>query len=358
MSQPWRSVAAGLALLLVGCASEHPSEHLFRDYQQRLANILEIDEPEATQNSDGYLLPRREQRLKPLTDFRISAWDYLQTYECSLNLLISERNSSLGKVMPATRRLAYETSLIIELRLCIEKLAQSPEADKPLIDELSAVLVPKKRELKRALWNAKFAGPEFEKFASLASAPLDPADLEPMRIASQALDELYRLSLQVQRIQAEEHDVALTAEAIETPLHRLATQQSLGRWQQSVWLVVRALPLASALLMSDEAQSRLCPQGVATKKARYLQNVFHKHFVAKLQPYLSQLERQGLATIEKIDQLLQLHQPTPDDPLVIYLEKLKELLNAPHQPSFDNVVQEHVVAWQQLFRGCGMSPAR
>src|SRR6056300_1286708 len=134
-----------LALVLVGCNSDEATS-LVERYANRTSNAIGVDiDLELKSASELYspLAPRRE-RLAAVPEIREGLLDLLDLRQCDLMQLVSERNTSLGRVAKPSQRLIYELKILPELNRCIATLADEPEQQ-----ELSAKLA-QYRDTKRA----------------------------------------------------------------------------------------------------------------------------------------------------------------------------------------------------------------
>ncbi len=336
---------------------------MFTDYQQRLANVTQVDIAPIAQRPPPELLletlPRRRQRVLPLSEIRIGVWDYLQIVECRLNQLVSQRNSSLGKVMPASQRLVYETRLVYELHRCLVVLRADVSPDTKLIRELEQALAIKRSELHLVAWNALVGAAEFESLTSLAANPLQPAELEPLVISRQALDDLLRIALAVKNTRdTPGAEPGFDATQLEDNLQLINTQQSIGRLLRSIKLASDELWLASNILEQASEQNLLCPAGKRTQQADYLQNVFSKYYIGRVQPYLGMLSQEGRRLLESTDRLLALYRPAfPESFQSWHTNTLDLHSEAGAWQHFQSAIHNHTQAWQRLLKTCGMQPA-
>ena len=98
-----------LVCLLSACGEPTIEDH-YDEYLTRLARVLDQDLPDWQVNSQNYLqqrYPGPKERQWQATDTRVGVFDFLALDDCNLMTLVSERNSSLGKVMSATSILNY-----------------------------------------------------------------------------------------------------------------------------------------------------------------------------------------------------------------------------------------------------------
>ena len=92
-----------IVVLLSGCGPPQAEDVLY-DYSERVHNALELDAPSDYQHSLPTYPRRRDLRLEQ-SDLRIGLLDLVSLDRCGLEKLVAERNSALGKVMPASQQL-------------------------------------------------------------------------------------------------------------------------------------------------------------------------------------------------------------------------------------------------------------
>lgn len=311
------------------------------DYLQRLNNVLEGDTAAApAEPAAAYPRPRHRQ-LEP-GEIRIGLLEFFDLDRCGLQRLVGERNSGLGRVMPPSRRLAYEMDF---LRLAAACRDSSAGADA----EWDAIIAQKERDLPLVWWNATFGSEEFAELFTGATAPL-PLETTGNAAALEALHYLSGLH----------HDLRSAAPAVEVfekHLQQLQTQAYGDRLLRSAALLSRYLNAAADALEERQARRPVCLNGTPTPRARALQTVFGKFYVGGIQPYLAQVHRGGDRFLGALDRLYTAQQaPVPQTYAAFYRTQL-----APNAPEgtwsrFEAAIQRHTSAWQTVLSHCGMSP--
>ena len=113
-------------LNLSACKPADEGLALQDDYLQRLSTALDVPaaEPFNPDSLTRYRLPERRERLLDIPEVRISLLELLvDVRRCpELQQLISQRNSSLGKQLTASSRLAYEGDLLRATEACMAHL--------------------------------------------------------------------------------------------------------------------------------------------------------------------------------------------------------------------------------------------
>ncbi len=149
-------------MLLSGCG-EGSVQRALDDYAAAVAAALpDTAASTVTKPSSTPRYPDRRELRLTVPDLMIGFGDFLEiTNRCGLGPMVAERNSAMGKLMPDSRRLAYEQTLYARLADCRDQPSQSEDPEVAVFAHRLAAIVERKRaELPRVYWNATFAGPE------------------------------------------------------------------------------------------------------------------------------------------------------------------------------------------------------
>ena len=148
-----------MMVLVVGCDSSHSLQNHLQDYQQRMANVLEVESPDNLTISLPPYPALRELKLDiPATTIKLFEFYTLQ--HCELYSLIAERNTSLGNLQLPSTRYLYERHLLDALRQCLmdttdtklrEKLTSWEQTKTQQMPMVWADLIQLSSELKRGL---------------------------------------------------------------------------------------------------------------------------------------------------------------------------------------------------------------
>ncbi len=135
-------------------------------YADSLSSIL--GQPVAPFSSSLENYPRKRAVQVKLQETRIGFFDMFDYDGCGLSDLLAQRNSILGRVMPASERLLYEWRFFNEAGSCLAGIDSSNE---PLAyQNLNEYKALKRENLLPAFWNATFAAEEFQRCFSLSDA--------------------------------------------------------------------------------------------------------------------------------------------------------------------------------------------
>src|SRR3990167_720953 len=273
---------------LCACSPGDSGLALQDDYLQRLSNALDEPRPESFDSAElpRYRMPPRRERLIAIAEVRISLLDLLiDVHRCpALQQQISQRNSSLGKQLTPSSRLAYEGDLLRGLDACAAHMRGSD--DPALSQTLETLAAAKRQQLPAVYWNALNGSAEVERYLRFAETAL-PAAASEDNAALEALAQLVEIgSALPERLPP----AAAQLDALFFALH--ASDQG-GQLITSLASLTHSLEQGSQLLESRQQRRPLCPTGQATARARIVQNIFVKYYAGSLQPYLAQVHRRG-----------------------------------------------------------------
>ena len=219
--------------------------------------------------------------------------DYLRTTPCELHSLISEHNSSLGKLSSATTRLVYDVNFINASDRCVTRLSAShPE----LAGQLQREADRKRAQLPDQLRAALLYGPEFTQFwraqSSLGQYPETlQSDLEPAFKA--LLHDATAIST-----------LAFTGTASDLDLALAALRSAEGGLLLKGWLdVAHQMQAANAVIDTFLAKRPLCYNNQSNPRALRLKPLVENVYVGQLQPMTAALNRRTHALLPLIEAL-------------------------------------------------------
>ncbi len=343
------------ALLLVACTDDRP-ERLLQDYHNRVARALDA-EPAQTRVPPAAVLPGHRHRQRAVEPVSISFWQYLQTWRCDAHALISERNSILGRVQQPSRRLYHDIRVINALERCAAQLEESGDViEATRAQRLRELALDKRRQLPDVLWNAVFASTEFSDFASAATSPLPLDPRLRLDSARQALQYLRELQLGL----LDAGDGALPEPGItelEHHLQQLAASRAGGALASSLHLLAAELNAVALTLERAQDERPICPQGRPTPRGRILRTVFDQGHAVALGPYLSAVDRGGMAMAEPLAALLEAGDAGRHPE---FERHLGEQLIPGHPGGtwevYRRAMERHTEAWQQVLGSCQLLP--
>lgn len=333
--------------LLAACGGYDDSDELLLDYQQQLADTLEVEraEPKSPDNIGAF--PDQGERLFEIPELREGLLDIYALRECRITSLVARRNNQLGRVAAPSQRWLYELELWRRLYDCWHSEVPESLAERDR-ERLQRLIETKTDQLPRASWNALFGSSEWVGSFSRASSPLAPGEEIPLSSSLEALNYL-RLGARHQF----DPDWQADSSILEGHLQTLQREPLSARILRSLMLTRRRLEEANAILDASLDSSDACHPRTGNVDIDRLQEIFQRQFVAEIRPYLNELTYTARTWLEAIDALLEAHKvsrPAIDD----YRHNWLSLHNpeAPW-PRFQRSTRGHEERWQRIRQTCG-----
>lgn len=333
-----KSIVLGLLLLLAsvlnGCDRRFAPQDLFEAYISDLnrSAYLDIDEDSEVKLT---ALPELRVRQLELSQFDVGLLDFLSLQQCEVGALAGQRNSILGRVMPASQRLIYELDMIRAIDLCeIENI--------DLRTKLQHIAQVKTNELPKVLSNLLWAGEETHVFFSLANGylPIAPNEshYQDLIVALQHLSDFNDHLANVPHI---------SSAAIEADMKAVYESRYLGK------LLFSVSNLENYLRRVGQAVDTLSDsQDICGAPLTFLKKQFQRHYVDILQPYMARVNHVAYQVLPLINKLASsspigsiqwqafIRQFSLDDDRSIWLRYLQ-------------ASRFHGQAWSRLFSHCG-----
>lgn len=335
---------------LAACQPADDGLDLQADYLQRLNTALEGDGVAAFDRDrlPRYRMPARRERLIDIPEVRIGLLDLLlDVRRCpALQQQISQRNSSLGKQLQPSSRLAYEGDLLRALDDCRATVAGGG-TDK-LRDLLDQLAQQKRAQLPAVFWNALNGSPEVERYLRFADQAL-PAAAGADDPALDALEQLATLGHGLPQ------SLPPSAPELDPLFFALHSSPQGGQLITSLASLGHTLNRASELLEDRQARRPVCPLGRATPRGQILQNIFVKFYAGALQPYLALVDQRGQRWSSSLRHLSQVPRVPPATRRYLLALAAEE-----HSlwSDFRLATARHVRAWQQTLRSCALAPGQ
>ncbi|MCA1769285.1 MAG: DUF3080 domain-containing protein [Halomonas sp.] len=234
-------LVAGLSGLLTACGNDGDSNTLLIDYQRDLAQRLDLTPPSPASPSNIGAFPEQRERLVSIPETREGLLNVFALRECHITTLVAERNSTLGRVAPASQLWRYELTLWQRLTDCLasEVPKHLAEADR---DRLQRLTTTKSEQLPRAAWNGLFGSDEWAGSFSRVSSPLPVDALSPPEAQLQSLGYLRALMTT-----AEKDSPPPDLEALEGHLRALNQRPYTAELLRTLTLATQRLEEASDL---------------------------------------------------------------------------------------------------------------
>ncbi len=339
------------SLLLVACGTDEATS-LVERYASRTSNAIDTDialqlKPAAELYNP--LSPRRE-RLAEVPEIREGLLDLIDLRHCNLMQLVSERNTSLGRVAKPSQRLIYELKILPELNRCLSALGDDEEKSE-LKAKLEQYAQTKRLGFAPLLLNAIYNTDEMEQHFSLGQPPLTPGD---QGYLSPLVGSLERFSLLTTLVKEQKWETPDFTDTLESDYEILYRTDFGARWISSMALLTQTLNQASKGIEQRLAGRPICFNGKQNSTSEILWNVFLKFYVGELQPYIAQVEREGKEWSrlhrEIIDPLSEIPQVRN---VALYFQLTEE---SPLWGPYLSARQRHTEAWQTLLDQCGLRP--
>lgn len=322
-----------VVFVLSGCSD--PAISLMDDYASRLGRTLalELQDPAPL---DLQPLPAITTTRADIADSSISLVELVATRACGLDVLLGERNSSLGKVMTPSQRLKYELAFLKQVQPCLNNPDIAPDLQQKLaaIASDKAALIDK--HWQNFLQQDETLRQQLHPYRSLS----EPNSVAGVAETMQALHSLLALKKSIvqqnwQKASSINPEKALEALYKANTLSRL--QQSLGfsqNWLQSLNQQLEQLDL--------KAQ---CPAGKSSDKAEILNTILLQYFIGKVQVYLAQVDGAYQQLYPLLEQLYQ------DTALAPSIQQRFEVPNTELKAE----LKRHVIWWKTIQQHCPKS---
>lgn len=302
-SSRWVSVFLLCSLLSMVACSQHTATDRLDDYLQRLANGLNMKHKSNTPQSitpPSYQWGYTGKLKNTSTDDQatISILEFLSLYGCDLQIVIAERNSSLGKFAPPSQQLIQHLRFLNYAPACIEELKQENKSS--LAKDLRQAFEDKQAQLPLLIWQALLNEQEAKAFwkppITLGRYP-EHVGIAP-EIAIKRLNQLSQKWLNGQYLEG--------INELENLLADLRTGDG-GALLASLNLLSLKLQEGNQLISAYISQEACLSQRPSID-IRILENIIAKFFVGEVQVWAAQLNRRYYSLIEAYQQLEQTFQ--------------------------------------------------
>ena len=319
----------------MGCDSSHTLQTHLQDYQQRMANVLNVDSPNRlTISLPPYPSLRELKRDIPATSIKL--FEFYKLQHCELYSLVAERNTSLGNLQLPSTRYIYESHLIDALKQCLidttdtkirEQLESWQQAKTQQLPLVWADLIQLSKELKQG-FSANFGLIKGNEKDGLSQS----------KIALNYLIQIEQVR-QIDSAELEQHLQYLMNNPLPAKLWLSQLTLSEHLKQSTEWLLLHTKNLQ-------------CSGTGSNKKMEYLTNVFQQFFIEKIQPIGSQINHYQYQLSPILEKMLAHPNLSPT---------FKNYINASNQQGFENyqkAMQQHIYFWQDLFKRCNIRPGK
>ncbi|MEJ2521626.1 MAG: DUF3080 family protein [Gammaproteobacteria bacterium] len=241
--------------------------------------------------------PSARDRVYASEDIRIGMLDFFALKRCGIRGEVADRNSILGKLAEASRRLPYEHALVLGLEACVARLADDPEDDDPAFAAtIAEALEAVRSRLPAIRWNAGFGSDEFAASFRVGAGPL-PAGVSTAQAQKSALETLAQAIGSLGKA-----DAAIDRKRVVDAQETLEKGRYGARLHRS--LAAATHYLRDAAESVDLVSSQGCP-------AESLARIRATMVDVRLVPWLDELEARGEAWFRGIAALAAVSPPPP-----------------------------------------------
>ena len=267
-----------VVFVLSGCSD--PAQSLMDDYAKRLGRTLalELQDPAPL---DLQPLPSITTTRADIAETSITLVELVASRACGLDVLLGERNSSLGKVMPPSQRLKYELVFLKQVQPCLTH----PDIAPDLKQKLTAIASDKTRQIDKHWQNFlqqdETLRQQLHPYRSLS----EPNSVAGVADTMQALHSL----LTLQKSIVEQNWQQASSINPEQALEALYKANTLSQLQQSLRFSQNWLQSVNQQLEQLDLKV-VCPAGKHSDKAEILNTILLQYFIGKVQVYLAQTD--------------------------------------------------------------------
>ncbi|CAI3798678.1 DUF3080 domain-containing protein [Rheinheimera sp. MM224] len=333
--RPFTKVLSLVAVVFVLTGCSDPALSLMDDYTSRLSRTLalELQDPAPL---DLQPLPSITTTRADITESSISLVELVATRACGLDLLLGERNSSLGKVMAPSQRLKYELAFLKQVQPCLTHPDIAPDLQQKLaaIASDKAALIDK--HWQNFLQQDETLRQQLHPYRNLS----EPNSVAGVAETMQALHSL--LALQKSIVQQNWQQASSTNP--EQALEALYKANTLSQLQQSLRFSQNWLQSLNQQLEQLDLKAQ-CPAGKSSDKAEILNTILLQYFIGKVQVYLAQVD----GTYQQLyPLLLQLYQGTA------LAQPISQRFEVPNT-ELKAELRRHVIWWKAVQQQCPKS---
>jgi hypothetical protein len=320
-------------IFAVGCDNSHSLQKHLQEYQQRMANVLDVESQDRPTISLPPYPPLRDLKQNiPVTSIKL--FEFYNLQHCELYTLVAERNTSLGNLQLPSIRYIYERHLIEALQQCL-----LDTTDSKLREKLESWQQVKTQQLPIVWANLVQLSSELKKGFSANFALVHGNEQDGLNQSKEALNYLMQID-QIKQIESAE---------LEQHLQNLMNNPLPAKLWLSQLTLVEHLNHSTKWLL-QHAVTVQCSG--SKKKMEYLTNVFQQFFIEKIQPIASQINHYQYQLSPIFEEMVAHPNLSPH---------FKKYINQSNQQGFKNyqvAMQQHIHFWQDLFKRCNIKPGK
>jgi len=330
--QPFTKVVSLVVVVFVLSGCSDPAQSLMDDYAKRLSRTLalEIQDPAPL---DLQPLPSITTTRADITESSINLVELVATRACALDLLLGERNSSLGKVMTPSQRLKYELAFLKQTQPCLTHPDIAPDLQQKLAAIASDKAALINKHWQNFLQQDETLRQQLHPYRNLS----EPNSVAGVADTMQALHSLLALQKSIVQQNWQQASSINPEQALEA----LYKANTLSQLQQSLRFSQNWLQSLNQQLGQLDLKAQ-CPAGKSSDKAEILNTILLQYFIGKVQVYLAQVD----GTYQQLyPLLLQLYQGTA------LAQPIQQRFEAPNT-ELKAELKRHVIWWKTIQQHC------
>ncbi|WP_158278828.1 DUF3080 family protein [Leucothrix arctica] len=344
-----------LLTLLAACRASAP-QAMLEDYAARMSTVLDTEINLSLTQAALTLpaFPAKRERLLQTTELRENLWDVLDFRQCDMLQLISERNSSLGKVMQPSQKMRYELRFIKTLQNCRETLKAIENPDDTQLafqSRLEEIYQTKRDNLSLEVWNGIYGSNEIDQHFKVGKPPL-PLTADNNGHVQQAFEQLAELAT-LSKFDAITLPVWL--DKVEAPYEVMHRSEFGSHLLSSLSMMTQTLDRTAAAIEERLKRKPFCFPDHQPPHAKTLNNVFHKYYAGKVQPYMAVIQRQGKPWFVLHDNLMS-QLPAPSAMQNYQQQVVGVSVKNSLWGQWVQARKRHTNAWQKILGQCNMMP--
>jgi hypothetical protein len=318
-----------------GCDSSHSLQKHLKEYQQRMANVLDVENPDKLTISLPTYPPLRDLKQNiPATSIKL--FEFYNLQHCELYSLVAQRNTSLGNLQLPSTRYIYERHLLDALQKCL-----IDTTDSKLREKLERWQQTKAQQLPMVWADLIQLSSELKQTFSTNVALVEGNEQDGLYQTKEALNYL---------IQINQKKLVNSAELEQHLQHLMNSPLPATLWLSQLTLAEHLNK--STTWLFKHANDLQCSGSGSKKKMEYLTNVFQRYFIEKIQPIASQMNHYQYQLSPIFEKMLSHPNLSPN---------FKQYINQSNQQGFKNyqvAMQQHIHFWQDLFKRCNIKPGK
>lgn len=321
-----------IAAVFVLSSCSDPAQSMMDDYAKRLGRTLalELQNPAPL---DLQPLPSITATRADIAETSITLVELVATRACGLDVLLGERNSSLGKVMPPSQRLKYELQFLNQVQPCLTH----PDITRDLQQKLIAISNEKRSQVYQHWQNFLLQDETLRQQLHPYRSLSEPNSVAGVAETIQALHSLLALKKSI----VEQNWQQASEINPEQALEALYKANTLSQLQQSLRFSHNWLRGLNQQLEQVDLKAQ-CPAGRASDKAEILNTILLQYFISKVQVYFAQTDGAYQQLYPLLQQLYQ------DTALALSIQQRFEVPNNELKAE----LRRHVLWWKAVQQQC------